>query len=961
MLTIKYHASFKKDYKRIVRRGYNIKLLEDIIIKLANGEELPEKNKDHALLGDHTGCRECYITPDWLLIYEIDNEELTLYLTRTGSKEEIAISKDRKASWVQERKVSGGMVKNIASKLYHADRRRNITAIVAIALSAMMVVVVLSTIMSIKTLTRRNRQMMFGSQAEGAYLISNDVWFELLRDSGYFDEVAFVLYMGTYETDRAEKTGNCLLYTDEKTAGWNFNEVTEGRWPQKDGEIVVDERFVENYGGDVHVGDVIPIKLVTAEQEVEQDAVVSGICTANDVLDEARVYVSEEFFTSYLSGFNLQIYCRFENGKYTGEDLENILQEAISRECERRGLEPWEVETIAVVNPAAGDKLSVGTMALLGGLISFTVVCAGLMVYTIYYISSVKNVVQYGQLKLIGVTEKQIRSIVRRHALRQYVTGFPIGCLTGVIFGHVLMPVMASYSGLSGEQALMLKPEYFLYAAALSFLVVYFGTNKPMRILSQTPPIHTVGFTDSRKEKIGKVHSVRFTPGRFARKNIRKRRKKTALVVTSVSIVMLIFVTTMNIIHSMNVDALIAQFNLFADIEIAAGQTLRLMDTGGTGNVEEIPGELRAELDKVSEGMETVYHYNLYAHSFLYDEDAEKYCEIVLDNADYQEGLEEDNVEKPRAQAYREEGKPILVQQSYRFYDYEQISDFEVFEGEIDMEKFESGEYVLAVAFDGSGDTYYHAGDVVRLYDEFPEEIDYTQDENGRYPFFDRLHQKEYTVLAVVSDTYQNQMAWGDKHAGGFEYILPTQLMGSFWKQPELFMVTMNAPDADTLARVEPEVRACLEKMGGEDIVSIRSKGTYKEGLERFAMEIGLIGNGLAVLVGVMALVNFLNSTVSGIAERKEEFSTLQAIGMMKRLLIKVLRLENLYTVLWAVIPGFLIGQVVSAAAINKISETLPYFKWNGTVFPGVLLAVVIMLIAMAYPNRRTDVGNRIL
>ncbi len=89
MLRIRYHASFKKDYKRIIKRGYNIKLLEDIIQKLANGEQLPEKNKDHPLGGDYTGCRECHITPDWLLIYEIDNEELILYLTRTGSHSDL--------------------------------------------------------------------------------------------------------------------------------------------------------------------------------------------------------------------------------------------------------------------------------------------------------------------------------------------------------------------------------------------------------------------------------------------------------------------------------------------------------------------------------------------------------------------------------------------------------------------------------------------------------------------------------------------------------------------------------------------------------------------------------------------------------------------------------------------------------------------------------------------------------
>lgn len=64
MLKIRYHTSFRKDYKRIVKRGYDVKLLEDIINKLANGEQLPEKNRDHNLSGEYSGCRECHITPD---------------------------------------------------------------------------------------------------------------------------------------------------------------------------------------------------------------------------------------------------------------------------------------------------------------------------------------------------------------------------------------------------------------------------------------------------------------------------------------------------------------------------------------------------------------------------------------------------------------------------------------------------------------------------------------------------------------------------------------------------------------------------------------------------------------------------------------------------------------------------------------------------------------------------------
>ncbi len=89
MLKIKYHTSFKKDYKKVLKRGYDIKLMEDVISKLVNGEPLPEKNRDHNLSGDYSGCRECHITPDWLLIYEIDNGELILYLTKTGTHSDL--------------------------------------------------------------------------------------------------------------------------------------------------------------------------------------------------------------------------------------------------------------------------------------------------------------------------------------------------------------------------------------------------------------------------------------------------------------------------------------------------------------------------------------------------------------------------------------------------------------------------------------------------------------------------------------------------------------------------------------------------------------------------------------------------------------------------------------------------------------------------------------------------------
>ena len=89
MYIVKPTTKFQRDLKHVHKRGYDISLLTAIIKKLAAGESLPEKNRDHELSGNFAGCRECHVTPDWLLVYEIADEALILYLTRTGTHSDL--------------------------------------------------------------------------------------------------------------------------------------------------------------------------------------------------------------------------------------------------------------------------------------------------------------------------------------------------------------------------------------------------------------------------------------------------------------------------------------------------------------------------------------------------------------------------------------------------------------------------------------------------------------------------------------------------------------------------------------------------------------------------------------------------------------------------------------------------------------------------------------------------------
>lgn len=89
MYKLKFTSAYKKSYKLIKKRGYDLKLLDDVIDLLQNGIPLPPQFHDHGLEGRFKGFRECHIKPDWLLIYLIEHDILTLTLVDTGSHSDL--------------------------------------------------------------------------------------------------------------------------------------------------------------------------------------------------------------------------------------------------------------------------------------------------------------------------------------------------------------------------------------------------------------------------------------------------------------------------------------------------------------------------------------------------------------------------------------------------------------------------------------------------------------------------------------------------------------------------------------------------------------------------------------------------------------------------------------------------------------------------------------------------------
>lgn len=89
MYSVKFTTAYKKSYKRMKKRGLDLSLLDDVINQLRQGHPLDEKYCDHGLGGKLSGFRECHIKPDWILVYLIEDDVLTLTLVDTGSHSDL--------------------------------------------------------------------------------------------------------------------------------------------------------------------------------------------------------------------------------------------------------------------------------------------------------------------------------------------------------------------------------------------------------------------------------------------------------------------------------------------------------------------------------------------------------------------------------------------------------------------------------------------------------------------------------------------------------------------------------------------------------------------------------------------------------------------------------------------------------------------------------------------------------
>lgn len=232
-----------------------------------------------------------------------------------------------------------------------------------------------------------------------------------------------------------------LMYIDEEAAKFNNVKCIEGKLPVKENEIAIEDYYLDIVGVKPNIGETIKIQYESrlTEEIKEKEFIISGIMETPEMGKAIRRYtsvVSKEFLYAeeYEDGIEFKAYVRVSGEENLSGSEVKFKAKSVAEDV---GLNEYEVRVnedyISSMKP---------DMAVVGGAIGIVLIIvfsSMLVIYSIFYVSIITKVQEYGKLRAIGATKKQIRGIVLREGMVLASIAIPIGLVVGYFIGNVVI------------------------------------------------------------------------------------------------------------------------------------------------------------------------------------------------------------------------------------------------------------------------------------------------------------------------------------------------------------------------------------------------------------------------------------------------------------------------------------------------------------------------------------------
>lgn len=537
------------------------------------------------------------------------------------------------------------------------------------------------------------------------------------------------------------------------------------------------------------------------------------------------------------------------------------------------------------------------------------------------------------QRKTIGTSAKQIKKMINLQALVYCLEGIPVGIVLGVLVGKVL------YNGTLKTLIILSKKAYVentkvtilmvLIAIIFTIITVMISCRKPGKIAGRVSPMEALRYNDTNIEISKKKKTTKkVTPFSIVRNNMLRGRKKTIIVVLSLvlSIIMVNIVGT--IIMSVDMDKyiklmVVGDINLLHDINYDDYDRHNLIKPEYLEEAKDIDGVtdvasvyyLRGDMKFIGEGEKRL---ELYYSKYASQE------ELFYGTNSTEDGLSAD-----------------IYGISERLLDSVDIQ-----EGEIDYDKWRTGNYVIAYTVDAVNqiendeDNLVRVGEKIKLGWDASEEFEVMAIGQMAFP----VSTQEYTDMggyAIIPDSEYFKLV-EERNASCSEEML------SYFADENCALSAVLYVEDGRTEEVKEKLQPIIDQPGS--FVVMKSKQDYMNEIGDSILLIKLGGGLLAGVLSFISILNFANVIITSIVSRKREFAMMNAAGMTGRQLKQMVMGEGINYAIITSIISIILGAYVNELLVKPITNGIVLTSYHFTVVPICSCIAILFILALVIP-----------
>jgi putative ABC transport system permease protein len=802
------------------------------------------------------------------------------------------------------------VIRKLAVKSFYAAKTRNIIAVSAIALTALLFTSLFTMGSGMMKSMQRADMILSGGDGQARVNDMTESEYRTISNHSLIKEIAYCRKLAdSVDNSSLIKRHTEFWYYDDLGIDYAFVEPTSGHKPQAENEIITDTTTLKLLGVPQKLGAPIKLDFKVHNKKVTRDFVLAGWWKSYPGVQTGTILASRAYVNAHLDELKSTYRRdRAETGTISGiikfasaQNIEKDLKKVVADSgFSMNSNAPNYIDT--GINPRYLSKqttIGVGTVVALSCALLLFVFTGYLIIYNIFQISVLRDMHFYGLLKTIGTTGRQLYAIIGRQAWMLSLIGIPLGLCGGFFVGKALLPPLLAQSSFEGNAVIVSpNPLVFVVAAAFTLITVFISTRKPAKMAAKVSPIEAVRYTDadlnSGKKKKKKTKNG-IPQKRMAWANFGRNKKRTVLVILSLSLSIVLTNTVFN--FSQSVDAEKALKNASVS-DFSIGQTSLL------------------------------FQYQVNAKSAL----SESFISAVEKQDGFktggrQYGCKATYTSKTTRQTYNQQQDGSFSTHIYGM-DKFPFSRLKLVDGELDKEKLATGKYILeGVWVDSRGhmdrDSMNHRiGDKVELND------------NGT------IH--EVTVLGHVIANEANTYDWV-----GSCFFLPgavyKKVTGNTYAMSYVF---------DTTQDKETEMEQFLKQYTNrvEPTMSYKSKLTTLAGITNIKNTIVSIGGTLAFIIGIIGILNFINTILTSILTRRRELAILQSIGMTRKQLVAMLCLEGCYYAIFAAVISLLLSLGSSQFIVRPLCDQIWFLNFKFNFWPLVIIFPLLFVLGSLVP-----------